>query len=361
MNKRKRIAIIFGGKSVEHEVSLRSAKNIIDNLDPDLFEAVLIGIDHKGSWYHLKEHTFHVQEGDQLGIRLSQDKENIFLLETGESIGEIDMVFPILHGNDGEDGSIQGLFHTLDIPFVGTGVLGSSVAFDKICSKKLLDNAGIPNARYMTLFIEEKDTIDFESVKMHLGSPVFIKPVASGSSVGVFKVDSSVSFQKAIHESFQYDNVLLLEEFIEGREIECAVMGNDKIEVSLPGEIRIIGKHDFYSFDAKYVDDKGAALDMPADLPDNTVKEIQELAKLAYQCLFCEDFARVDMFLTKKGTILINEINTIPGFTHISMFPQLWTLSGISYKDLITLLIDMAFEKHRKQSRVKRDYKSALS
>jgi D-alanine-D-alanine ligase len=176
----------------------------------------------------------------------------------------------------------------------------------------------------------------------------------------VYKVKGKESFYASLNNAFQYDNTLLVEEFVEGREIECAVMGNDPVEASLPGEIRIVGDHDFYSFDAKYVDDTGAQLDMPASLPEETISRVQDLAKKAFKALYCEDYSRVDMFLKKNGDILINEINTIPGFTHISMFPQLWTLTGITYTQLITKLISFSLERHKQSLRIKRDYESAL-
>jgi D-alanine-D-alanine ligase len=275
-------------------------------------------------------------------------------------MGDIDIFFPVLHGNDGEDGSIQGLIRTVNIPMVGTGVLGSAVAFDKICSKRLLTDAGIKNARFLSYSIEEKNAIDFNYVEKTLGLPFFIKPVASGSSVGVSKVIDNETFKAAIEDTFQYDNMVLIEEYIQGREIECSVMGNQNPKVSQPGEISVAGGHYFYSFDAKYVDDSGAKLDMPALLDDRTRSKIQDIAIKAYKTLYCEDFARVDMFLMEDGEIFINEINSIPGFTHISMFPQLWKLDGVSYTDLISELIENAFDKYKRANRIKRDFESSL-
>ncbi len=360
MGRKTNLAVIFGGKSVEHEVSLRSAKNIVDHIDRNTFDLLLIGIDQKGKWHYLPEFTFDIESGIPIGLSLDQGNEPFFTKIDGESLGRVDIVFPMLHGTDGEDGNIQGLSRIIDLPFVGTGVLGSAVAFDKLCSKRLFAREGIPSAGYMALSIEDRDGISFEKVKDKLGVPFFIKPVASGSSVGVFKVKDKNYFNTVLDDAFQYDNTLLIEEFVEGREIECAVIGNEVVDTSLPGEIRMTGKYDFYSFDAKYVDDAGAQLDMPADLPDDIIKRVQELSKRAYRCLFCEDYSRVDMFLKPDGQILINEINTIPGFTHISMFPQLWTLTGITYTQLITRLIDTAFKKYHRMKRIKRDYESKL-
>jgi D-alanine-D-alanine ligase len=360
MTNKIRVAIIYGGKSVEHKISLKSAKNIIDHIDQDQFEPVLLGIDPEGSWYFLKDYATDVSQGEPLLLQLTQKEDRFTLRSTQQSLGRIDVAFPILHGTDGEDGSIQGLLRSLNIPCVGSGVLGSSIAFDKLVSKRLFLQANIPSAKYLAITISEQNRVNFGEVEAKLGLPFFIKPVASGSSVGVYKVKGRDSFVAALNDAFQYDNTLLVEEFVEGREIECAVMGNDPVEVSLPGEIRIAGNHDFYSFDAKYVDETGAQLDMPADLPDETVAKIRELAKKAYKALSCEDYSRVDMFLRKNGDILINEINTIPGFTHISMFPQLWTLTGTTYTQLITKLISFALDRHRYTLRIKRDYDSAL-
>lgn len=360
MSEVKTVAILFGGRSVEHKISLRSAKNIFDNIDKDKYQVVLIGISQEGEWYLLKDFSFNLSEGDPLAVRLLPGKDVFFTVRNGKTIGKIDIFFPVLHGNDGEDGSIQGLLRTLNMPMVGTGVLGSAVVFDKVCSKRLLTEAGIRNARFLSYPMEEKDQIDFDHVRKSLGLPVFVKPAASGSSVGVSKVVDEKSFRLAIEDTFQYDNTVLIEEYIKGREIECSVKGNTNPDVSQAGEITVIGAHDFYSFDAKYVDDSGARLDMPADLPEETSRNIRELAAKAYKALFCEDFARVDMFLKENGDIYVNEINSIPGFTHISMFPQLWKLDGITYKDLISELIEKALEKHKRQERIKREFESDL-
>lgn len=360
MTKLKTVAILFGGKSVEHKVSLRSAKNIYDNIDKNIYNVILIGISQKGHWYYLKNFTFNIEDGEPIAVKLTQGKDIFFTWKDGKTLGDIDIFFPVLHGNDGEDGGIQGLLRTVNIPMVGTGVLGSAVVFDKVCSKRLLTDAGIKNARFLSYSIEDKEIIDFDHIKKYLGLPFFIKPVASGSSVGVSKVVDKDTFEAAVEDTFQYDNMVLIEEYIKGREIECSVKGNQNPEVSQPGEISVEGGYDFYSFDAKYVDDNGAKLDMPANLEESTKLKIQDIALKAYKTLYCEDFARVDMFLKKDGEIYVNEINSIPGFTHISMFPQLWKLDGISYTDLISDLIENAFKKHKRANRIKRDFESSL-
>jgi D-alanine-D-alanine ligase len=358
MNRKIKVAILYGGKSVEHNVSLKSAKNIYENLDKNRFEPVLIGIDQEGNWYYQPEFDPRIVSGQPLTIHLHQGKEIFYTIHSGMSLGLIDIIFPVLHGNDGEDGSIQGLFKTLNIPIVGTGVTGSAISMDKVIAKKLLRDAGIQVSRFRHYTYEQKRKINFKEVTDDLGIPLIIKPVASGSSVGVSKITNEDQFHQGIEDTFQYDNELLFEEFIYGREMECSVMGNQEPVSSLPGEIKVAAHHELYSFDAKYVDDKGASLEMPARVPDSLIPKIKETVIRAYITLKCEDYSRVDFFLTPDEKIIINEINTIPGFTSISMFPQLWKLSGISYPDLVTRLIDEAFKKHDRNERLKRIFET---
>ena len=360
MSKKVTVGILFGGRSVEHKISLLSAANIIENIDRDRFDVKLIGITQEGKWMFFEQYGMDWKQGKLLNLRLDMGRNAFILGETGESIGTIDIMFPVLHGNDGEDGGIQGLLKTFDFPFVGTGVLGSTVSMDKVASKKLLIQEGIPVSRYRSYHLEEKDCIDFEDIVNDLGLPLIVKPVASGSSVGVSKVIDKTSFHLALEDTFQYDNHVIIEEFIDGREIECAIIGNYEPDASIPGEIIVSKEYGFYSFDAKYIDESGAKLEMPAKLTKETIKRVQEIAIAAYKALYCEDFSRVDMFLQTDGKIFLNEINTIPGFTSTSMFPELWKLSGMSYRELITKLIDEAFRKSKREQRIKRDFDSVL-
>ncbi|HLF34476.1 MAG TPA: D-alanine--D-alanine ligase family protein [Cyclobacteriaceae bacterium] len=360
MSKKFTVAILYGGKSVEHQISLRSAKNVFDNIDRSKFEPLLIGIDLNGNWYQLHEFRNEIQDGDPVMMQLRQDNRVFFNMKENKNLGPVDIVFPVIHGNDGEDGSIQGLFKTLNIPVVGSGVTGSALAMDKVLSKKIMRDAGIKVSRFRHYFIEEKDSIRFEDVTADLGLPLIIKPVSSGSSVGVSKIKSREEFFMALDDTFQYDNEIIFEEFIAGREMECAVIGNRQPVASLPGEVLVASHHDFYSFEAKYVDDDGASLEMPARVPEDVVKRIHETVIKAYIALKCEDYSRVDFFLTPAGEIIINEINTIPGFTDISMFPQLWKISGIAYPDLVTRLIEEALQKHARNERLKRSFDSKL-
>ena len=319
--KKTVVGILFGGKSAEHEISLLSAKNIIEAIDKEKFDPVPVKIDKTGEWE-------------------IKDLKSI----------PVDVVFPILHGPFGEDGTVQGLLKIADIPFVGPGVLGSAVGMDKDVMKRLLRDAGLPIGKFLVQKSHEKP-ISFDEVKTALGNPFFIKPANMGSSVGISKVRSEAEYTAALKDAFQYDTKIVIEEFIPGREIECAVLGNETPIASVPGEI--IPIHDFYSYDAKYIDDKGASLEIPAKLDEQTVKRIQELSIKVFQTLCCEGLSRVDFFLKENNQLVINEINTMPGFTKISMYPKMFEATGVSYTELITRLIELAMERFGKERGLK--------
>ncbi len=360
MKKKKRVGILFGGKSAEHEVALQSAKNIITAIDKDKYEVVLIGIDKQGQW-HLQNSAQFLLNADNpkmIALDTTSASETLAvipathtsqLVRTSEkqAVDPVDVIFPVLHGPYGEDGTIQGLLKLMDIPFVGAGVLGSAVGMDKDVMKRLLRDAGVPTAKFVAFQHSLKRTIDFSRIVDEIGLPCFVKPANLGSSVGINKVHNEQEFHDAIAEAFRYDVKILIEEYIQGREIECSVLGNDNPIASLPGEvIPNKTKHQFYSYQAKYIDEHGAALEIPANLPEHLVKCVQELSIKAFKVLGCEGMARVDCFLTDDQRILINEINTIPGFTRISMYPKLWEASGISYPELIDRLIQLAVERY---------------
>jgi D-alanine-D-alanine ligase len=269
----------------------------------------------------------------------------------GAPFGPVDLVFPVLHGPFGEDGTIQGLLKLANVPFVGAGVLGSAVGMDKDVMKRLLRDARIPIAKFLAFQRADMNRVSFAKVKKALGLPLFVKPANLGSSVGINKVTNKENFRRAIEDAFRYDNKIVIEEFVPGREIECAVLGNEKPIASLPGEI--IVQHDFYSYDAKYIDDKGARFEIPAQLPKAVMKKIRALALRSYRVLCCEGMARVDFFLRANGQVVVNEINTIPGFTKISMYPKMWQASGISYSRLIDRLIKLALERARQEKRLR--------
>jgi len=261
----------------------------------------------------------------------------------------VDVIFPVLHGPFGEDGSMQGLLKLSGVPFVGAGVLGSAVGMDKDVMKRLLRDAGIKIGKFITLKNNEK--VDFNKIKKELGLPIFIKPANMGSSVGVSKVRNENEFKKAVKKAFTFDVKIIIEEFINGREIECSVLGNDKPMASIPGEV--IASHEFYSYNAKYIDENGATVQIPAKLEKNIQKKIQELAIKTFQVLNCEGLGRVDFFLKKNGEIFVNEINTLPGFTNISMYQKLWAASGIPQNKLLDRLIDLAIERFNKEQKLK--------
>lgn len=357
MNKTK-VGILYGGRSVEHGVSINSARNIESYIDKELFEVTCIGISTAGVWYKNHNVSRDIESGRQLTLALDPGSP-AFIDSDGNKIS-IDVAFPVLHGTDGEDGSIQGLLKAMDIPMVGTGVLGSAVSMSKLVAKQLMEQAGIPVARFMVYRHSQKDQIKFDDVVKELGMPFMVKAANLGSSVGVSKVKDKAEFVAALEDSFRYDDCILLEEYIKGREIECAILGNTPPEASMPGEIVISEKYDFYTFDAKYVDGQAVKIEVPADLEEGLKQQVREYSIKAYQQLQCEDFARVDLFVDKNGKIYVNEINTIPGFTNSSMYPMMWKERGVTFTELITRLIQFAQKRFADAKRVKKDFQSAL-
>lgn len=366
MKRKLKIGILFGGKSAEHEVSLQSAKNVVAALDKNKYEPILIGIDKTGKWHtHAAAHFLLNAENPKL-IALNKENTKAMGLAFGESSGQLislsrdtiskslDVVFPVLHGSFGEDGTMQGLLKILDVPFVGPSVLGSAAGMDKDVAKRLWREAGIPVAKAITVRSFEKNKLQFSKIKKELGLPMFVKPANAGSSVGVSKVKSEADFKKAITAAFQFDTKILIEEYIKGREIEVAVLGNENPKASIPGEI--ISHHEFYSYEAKYIDENGAAAEIPAKLSKSLVKKIQETAVKAFQVLECEGMSRVDFFVKENGSFCVNEINTIPGFTNISMYPKMWQASGIPYPKLIDRLVQLAIERYNREKKIKTTY-----
>ncbi|MBM7571149.1 D-alanine--D-alanine ligase [Aquibacillus albus] len=361
MTKAK-VGIIFGGKSAEHEVSLQSAKNIVDAIDKDKYDVVLLGIDKEGKWHLNDQSSYLLNEENPKLIQLNKTNKSIAVVP-GESskqlvslsgssgLDQLDVVFPIVHGTLGEDGSLQGMLRIANLPFVGTSVLGSAVSMDKDIAKRLLREAGIQVAEAVSYRKQAMSKIRFEEVKEKLGLPLFIKPANQGSSVGVSKVRTESEFYDGVKSAFQYDHKILVEEAVEGREIECSVLGNEEPIASLPGEI--LPQTDFYSYESKYIDEKGADLAIPADLSEDLTKKVQEASVKIFQTLDCEGMARVDFFLKKNGELVVNEVNTLPGFTRISMYPKLWEISGISYPELINKLIELAMERHERDQQLK--------
>jgi D-alanine-D-alanine ligase len=276
---------------------------------------------------------------------------------SGREVGRIDLFFPIIHGTDGEDGALQGMLRMLGLPFVGADVLGSAIGMDKAVMKRLLRDAGLPVARWAEFTSAEAALAALPKLERELGLPLFVKPAALGSSVGIAKVLRREEFAPAVADALRFDRRILVEEAIMGREIECAVLGNrpptaTPPEVSLPGEV--IPRKGFYSYEAKYLDPEGAGLSIPAKLDEPTVQRVRDLALRVFEALEAEGLARVDLFLKSDGTLLVNEINTLPGFTPISMYPKLWEATGLNYADLLTRLIELGLERHREREKLLR-------
>lgn len=362
-NRKINVGILFGGKSAEHEVSLQSAKNVFEAIDKEKYNPILIGIDKTGKWLLNSGSDFLLNSNDPKLIKLNSASDSAALvpqssgqllnLSKTENNLVIDVVFPILHGPFGEDGTVQGLLKLANIPFVGAGVLGSAVGMDKDVMKRLLRDAGIPIGRFIAIKSDEK-LPDFKEIEEKLGVPFFIKPANMGSSVGVSKIHNEAEYLTGVQDAFNYDLKIIIEEYIQGREIECAVLGNSAPIASVPGEVRPTSE--FYSYETKYIDENGAVLEIPANLPAEIIKQIQDSAIKTFQALSCEGLGRVDFFLKENGEIIVNEINTIPGFTKISMYPKLFEASGISYSDLIDRLIQLAIERFEKEQSLKTFY-----
>ncbi len=326
MKQKIRVAVLFGGKSAEHEVSIRSAKNVVAALDPEKYEVTEIQISKTERW-----------------------------LPTESFLQSVDVVFPVLHGPFGEDGTMQGLLKLANVPFVGPSVLGSAVAMDKDVTKRLLRDAGIPIGDF--LVTTKTDPVSFKKAKKRLGIPLFIKPANLGSSVGVYKVKTETEYDAAIGNALKFDTKVMIETFIKGREMECAILGNEDPRASVVGEIiPRYEEHEFYSYEAKYLDENGAGLEIPAKIPKKIEKKIQDIAIKTFKVLACEGMSRVDCFLTDKGEVIVNEINTIPGFTSISMYPKLWEASGIPPKKLVDTLIALAIARFKRDAKLKTSY-----
>jgi len=346
MNK-KRIAIFCGGRSAEHEVSLMSAVNVLEAIDRDRYEVLVVVIDKSGVWRMVTGEQLKVIQKNpgtitdldlKTIVAIPLDGRKALLVDGVQHV--VDVVFPILHGPYGEDGTVQGLCKLMNVPCVGAGVVGSAVGMDKDVMKRLLREAGLPIGRYQVC---TKSTIpDFATVVEEFKLPLFIKPANMGSSVGVSKVTNEQEWNKALPLAFTHDSKILIEECIVGRELECAVLGNEASEASCVGEV--VPTHEFYSYDAKYIDENGAKLSIPADIAPAMSEQVRALAGQVFKVLECRGLGRVDMFLIPDGKLIINEINTIPGFTSISMYPKLWEASGISYTELIGRLIELAGE-----------------
>jgi D-alanine-D-alanine ligase len=359
VGKRKiRVALLYGGRSAEHPVSVVSARSVIAALDPERFEVVPIGITREGAWMLPRTSPLELSapegglpevEADGAGIALRPEQRAgaIAVAAGTEQIGEIDVVLPILHGPYGEDGTVQGLFELADLPYVGAGVLASALAMDKSMTKVVLAQAGIEQAPY--LVVREREwQADPDAVAARVAGelryPVFTKPARLGSSIGISKVKSPEELAGGLSMAFAHDAKVVVEQGVVGRELEVGVIGNQRPEASVVGEV--VPGHEFYDFAAKYLDES-SKLVIPAPVASAVAERVRAMAIRAFQALDCEGFARVDFFyLDSTGEVLVNEVNTIPGFTPKSMFPMLWDAAGVSYPELIARLVDLAVERH---------------
>ncbi len=354
------VGILYGGRSDEHDVSRCSAASVINALDRSKYDVTAIGIDRDGKWYVQDKPSIINDKDFGRIMELKREgrwfinhyeKENKMFFhnsETGKEVS-VDILFPVVHGTYCEDGTLQGLLELAMVPFVGAGTAGSVIGMDKDIAKRLLRHAGISVVPWKTVSIRDWNRNSgkiIEEVTDDLGLPLFVKPACSGSSVGIKKVHTKEEIAHAVEFAFGFDNKILIEKAIRAREVECAVLGNDEPSASVIGEI--ITKHEFYSYEAKYIDADGAELVIPANIDSSLSDTIREAAVNIYKILNCSGMARVDFFIEKSSnTFYLNEINTLPGFTSISMYPKLWEYSGVSYKDLISRLIELAFERHR--------------
>ena len=361
-----RIGIIYGGPSGEHEVSVQSAENIRKALSREKYEVLCIGIDHDGRW-HLMDGERSLVGASEGGVpRVGPDSgatvvavvgeggARLHDAATGQVAAELDAFFPITHGSFGEDGCLQGFLRLLGVPFVGSGVLGSAASMDKDVMKRLFRDARIPTPRFTIVRAADRDQASWDVTAKSLGEPLFVKPCNLGSSVGIHKVTDAEGFQAALDDAFQYDRKVIVEESVAGRELEVSVLGNDDPKASVVGEIVL--KADFYSYQAKYVDEDGAALVIPADLDKDVSDRVRAMAVRAFQATECRGLARVDFFLREDGEVLVNELNTLPGFTRISMYPKLWEATGLKQADLMDRLIELALEEHAAETGLKRTY-----
>ncbi|MBI3895674.1 MAG: D-alanine--D-alanine ligase [Acidobacteria bacterium] len=367
MARKLRLGILFGGRSGEHEISLRSAENIIAAADPKKYTVIPIGITKQGQWRvkippevtgtHLDLQAV-LRKGVEVALAASPHARFPLIPLKGSvsasRLGKLDAIFPVLHGTFGEDGTVQGLLELAGIPYVGAGVLGSATGMDKDVMKRLFRERGLPIVPYLVVRradVEAAGRMVCLAIEKKLRYPVFVKPANLGSSVGISKARNRKELDAALRLAAEYDRKILIERAVDGREIECAVLGNEEPIASVPGEI--ISGREFYDYAAKYLEDTSQLL-VPAPLAPTQVKQVQRLAIAAFQATECAEMARVDFFLEKKtGKIFVNEINTIPGFTSISMYPRMWEASGLSYSNLIDSLVALALERHRETTQTR--------
>lgn len=345
----KNLCVIFGGRSPEHEISRKSVTSILNNLDKSKYEITLIGITKEGKWYlyggdysKIENGSWETDLSNKKAVLSPDTSDSAVIVFNGDTYSKIhiDVIFPVLHGEYGEDGTIQGLFEMSGIPYVGMGVMASANSMDKTTTKIVFQNAGIPQADWVVVNKSDDFEDKMNEIEQKLGYPCFVKPARTGSSVGVGKAHDREELKDALKNAAKFDRKILVEENIDGHEVECAVLGNDDVKAATVGEI--MPTVEFYDFDAKY-NDNSTKLQIPADLPEETIEKIREYAVRAFKALDGSGLSRVDFFVKHSdGSILLNEINTLPGFTNISMYPKLWDAVGLGYSELLDKLIELA-------------------
>lgn len=357
MTNRIRIAVVYGGRSNEHPISVVSAGSVLSALDPERYDVVTVGITPEGAWVRTDADPTQLRIADRQlpaveapgAVAVRETSGEVAVFASGSAVAaldQVDVVFPVLHGTFGEDGTIQGLFEIARVPYVGSGVLASAAGMDKVFTKIVLRAAGLNVGEYVVL--RRGDAVSAVDLD-HLGLPVFVKPARSGSSVGISKVRTWDDLDAAVAYAFEHDDKVIIEAGVSGREIECGVLqdADGTVSASVPAEIRLHPDFDWYSFDAKYLDD-ACEFDVPADLSAEKTAELQDAARRAFTALDCAGLARVDFFVTDDGTLIVNEVNTMPGFTPISMYPRMWAASGVDYPELIDRLVASALARHHK-------------
>ena len=348
------MGILFGGRSAEHEVSIVSARGVMAALDPDHFRAVPIGVTRQGTWLTPAQTEQALASIQRERLRALEEPLGDGILYRAQALGalrRIDVVFPLIHGTNGEDGTLQGLLELASVPYVGAGVAASALGMDKALQKAVLRQQGFPLPDDLVVLASRwrADPVAVaRQVEVAIAYPCFVKPASGGSSIGTSKARSREDLDEALAEAFRYDRKALVEAAVEGRQVEVAVLGNDEPEASPVGEVTFTGE--FYDYHAKY-EDPNTQLHIPADIPADIAEHARELALAAYKAIDCAGLARVDFFLTPEGYLALNEVNTIPGFTPMSMYPKLWEQAGLSYRELITRLIELALERHREKRR----------
>ncbi|WP_269453186.1 D-alanine--D-alanine ligase family protein [Yinghuangia sp. ASG 101] len=362
---RPRVAVVFGGRSSEHAISCVTAGSVLAAIDRDKYDVLPLGITQDGRWVlvadaaerlaidsagKLPDVTDVAEQGGSVVLAADPTQRDLAVIETGAVtalLGGVDVVFPLLHGPYGEDGTLQGLLELAGVPYVGSGVLASSVSMDKEYMKRVFEGFGLPIGPYVTVRPRdwERDPAAVRASVAALGFPVFVKPARAGSSMGITKVHDVDALDHAIEIARGHDPKVIVEGMLRGREIECGVLeGTDGAYASVPAEIRVRGDHEFYDFEAKYLDDV-TETDVPADLTDEQTAEVRRLAVAAFEAMSCEGLARVDFFLLDDGGLVINEVNTMPGFTPVSMYPQMWKAAGVSYPELVDRLVAAALAR----------------